>query len=112
VEEYWDPLGIPADGEDHSELKLLDRLDSAVARSLVSDVPVSMMLSGGLDSSAIAVLAARHTDPADLRSYSISFGLPSDESSAAERLARELLGRVHAFGELARVLLITREGAS
>jgi asparagine synthase (glutamine-hydrolysing) len=90
VEEYWDPLGSRSAYEEATETQLLDRLDSAVASSLVSDVPVSMMLSGGLDSSTIAVLAARHTDPADLRSYSISFGLPNDESPTAERLARDL----------------------
>ena len=48
------------------------------------------MLSGGLDSSTIAVLAARLGRPADLTAYSVSFGLPDDESSAAARLARDL----------------------
>lgn len=34
-------------------------LENSVARELVSDVPLSVMLSGGLDSSAVAALAAR-----------------------------------------------------
>ncbi|MFC9626928.1 asparagine synthase (glutamine-hydrolyzing) [Streptomyces sp. NPDC056930] len=34
-------------------------LESSVARELVSDVPLSVMLSGGLDSSTVAALAAR-----------------------------------------------------
>jgi asparagine synthase (glutamine-hydrolysing) len=102
VEEYWDPLGGRTVNGEASETELLDQLESAVASSLVSDVPISMMLSGGLDSSTIAVLAARHTDPADLRSYSISFGLPSDESPTAERLARDL-GMRH------RTILLTQE---
>jgi asparagine synthase (glutamine-hydrolysing) len=91
VTEYWDVLPPEAsgvEGELHEDL--LERLDGAVAASLVSDVPLSLMLSGGLDSSAIAALAARHVDPAELTAYSVSFGLPTDESSAAARLARDL----------------------
>jgi asparagine synthase (glutamine-hydrolysing) len=91
---YWDPL--PAAGEpilvDDADqpVALLERLEVAVTRSLVSDVPVSLMLSGGLDSSAVAAIAARHGTPGDLTAYSVSFGLPTDESAAAARLAGEL----------------------
>ncbi len=90
VEEYWDVLdgGAPPAGTHEEELRRL--LDEAVAASLVSDVPVSMMLSGGLDSAVIAALAARHCDPARLTAYSVSFGLPSDESGAAAQLAGDL----------------------
>jgi asparagine synthase (glutamine-hydrolysing) len=91
VSEYWDVLP-PENGAVNGALAkdLLERLDGAVAASLVSDVPISLMLSGGLDSSAIAALAARHVDPAELTAYSVSFGLETDESSAAARLARDL----------------------
>jgi asparagine synthase (glutamine-hydrolysing) len=89
--EYWDvlsqegsPLSATLDGD------LLELLDEAVAASLVSDVPLSLMLSGGLDSSAVAALATRHVDPAELTAYSVSFGLPTDEASAAARLAGDL----------------------
>jgi asparagine synthase (glutamine-hydrolysing) len=96
VREYWDvlpPGGAPdaaprADGAPEDELLRL--LEEAVRAALVSDVPVSLMLSGGLDSSAIAALAARHVDPRELTAYSVSFGLPTDESSAAARLAGDL----------------------
>jgi asparagine synthase (glutamine-hydrolysing) len=37
-----------------------DLLESAVTRQLIADVPVSAMLSGGLDSTAVSALAARH----------------------------------------------------
>ena len=86
VEQYWDAL--PADAVTNDpEAELLSSLNRAVASSLVSDVPVSLMLSGGLDSSAIAALAARHLSPSALNAYSVSFGLPTDESDAAARLA-------------------------
>jgi asparagine synthase (glutamine-hydrolysing) len=91
VFEYWDVLPPGSlDGGRSLEDDLIDQLESAVASSLVSDVPVSMMLSGGLDSSAVAAIAARHSNPQDLTAYSVSFGLPSDESDAAARLARDL----------------------
>jgi len=50
-----------------------------VAASLVSDVPVSLMLSGGMDSSTIAAIAVRHVAPSELTAYSVSFGLANDE---------------------------------
>ncbi|MBA2504685.1 MAG: asparagine synthase (glutamine-hydrolyzing) [Thermoleophilaceae bacterium] len=88
--EYWDV--VPADAPDKTHLveDLSDRIEDSVRAALVSDVPVSMMLSGGFDSSTIAVLASRLVDPAGLTAYSVSFGLPSDESDAAARLARTL----------------------
>jgi asparagine synthase (glutamine-hydrolysing) len=91
VFEYWDalPPEEPQEGAD-LEAALLDRLDAAVSASLVSDVPVSLMLSGGLDSSTIAAVASRHVAPHDLTGYSVAFGLPTDETAAAARLAADL----------------------
>ena len=89
--EYWDvlpPEPAPVQGALEDELVAL--LDEAVGSALVSDVPLSLMLSGGLDSSTVAVLAARHMRPSELTAYSVSFGLPTDESPAAARLARDL----------------------
>jgi len=90
VFEYWDVLPPDRHNENALEGQLLEQLDAAVAASLVSDVPVSLMLSGGIDSSTIAALAVRHADPRELTAYSISFGLPDDESAAAARLAADL----------------------
>ena len=58
--------------------------------SLVSDVPLGVMLSGGVDSSAVAALAVRHVSGQELKSYSVAFGRPDDESVAAARLAEQL----------------------
>jgi asparagine synthase (glutamine-hydrolysing) len=89
--EYWDALPPPArNGSTPLEGELLEELRSSVASALVSDVPVSLMLSGGLDSSTIAALAAQELDPSVLTAYSVSFGLPTDESEAARRLAGDL----------------------
>jgi len=55
------PSPDPADrrsGEERAE-ELLSTLETVVAEHLVADVPVGLLLSGGLDSSLVAALAAR-----------------------------------------------------
>lgn len=91
LREYWDVLPGAADGPgDDAAAELGALLDDAVAASLVSDVPLGLMLSGGIDSSAVAALAVRHTSPSALTAYSVAFGRPDDEVQAAARLARDL----------------------
>jgi asparagine synthase (glutamine-hydrolysing) len=75
--------------------ELRDRLDRAVARRLVADVPVGIFLSGGIDSSAIAALAARHAKPGELRTFTIGFEDASFDESAAARRVAEWLGASH-----------------
>ncbi|NGO67597.1 asparagine synthase (glutamine-hydrolyzing) [Streptomyces boncukensis] len=51
-------------------------LEDIVARQLVADVPLCLLLSGGLDSSTVTALAARHTAAAGggpVRSFSVDF---------------------------------------
>ncbi|MGV9690171.1 asparagine synthase (glutamine-hydrolyzing) [Streptomyces sp. NPDC003444] len=48
-------------------------LEDTVQRQMVADVPLSSLLSGGLDSSAITALAARTLEPGRLRSFSVDF---------------------------------------
>jgi asparagine synthase (glutamine-hydrolysing) len=90
VFEYWDALPPTAVNDGAFDTQLLEQLEAAVVASLVSDVPISMMLSGGLDSSAIAAIAARHINPDDLTAYSVAFGGAEDESEVAARLACDL----------------------
>ncbi|MEI6414999.1 MAG: asparagine synthase (glutamine-hydrolyzing) [Pseudomonadota bacterium] len=67
-----------------------ERLSTAVHRQLVADVPVGVLLSGGLDSSAIAALAARH-HAGRLHSFAIVFREATfDESPFARQMARHL----------------------
>ena len=61
-------------------------LDS-VAHHFISDVPVGVFLSGGIDSTALVGLA-RTVGRADLHTYSIAFpGTPGDEGGLAQRTA-------------------------
>ena len=67
------------------------RLESAVAKRLMSDVPVGVFLSGGLDSSIIAALVRRHVD--ELHSFSV--GLEGSPDILAARAVAEHLGTRH-----------------
>lgn len=71
---------------------LLDRLEVAVAKRLVADVPVGVFLSGGLDSSLVAALAARHKLPLD--SFSVGMSGSADREYAL-LMADELHTRHH-----------------
>ncbi len=92
---YWE---LPLEGEgpdslDEAARGLVERLDGAVARRLVADVPVGVFLSGGVDSSAIAALATRHAKP--VATFSIGFEEASFDESSWARLAAERLGTEH-----------------
>jgi asparagine synthase (glutamine-hydrolysing) len=62
VERYWDfPAGPPARvSVAEAEERVLDALERSVRARLVADVPVGAFLSGGVDSSLVVALAARH----------------------------------------------------
>lgn len=79
---------LPADGGKAWGEELLEKLDRAIERRLMSDVPLGVFLSGGIDSSAVAALAARHLSAGQLKTFSIGFTDPSfDESSYARQMA-------------------------
>ena len=67
------------------------RLEAAVERHLIADVPVAVFLSGGIDSSAITALASR-TYHGSLRTYSVGFDFDrgANELPKARRLAERL----------------------
>ena len=59
-------------GEEEAVAEVRTRLDETVRQHLVSDVPVGIFLSGGIDSSAITALASRHYSGA-LKTFSVGF---------------------------------------
>lgn len=94
VRPYWDmPVGSESGGISEIEAKerVLELFDNAVKARLVSDVPLGIFLSGGLDSSAVAAATTRFVDPKKIKTFSISFTEKSfDESHFATRVAKHL----------------------
>lgn len=68
--------------------KVSDYLEQAVNRQLISDVPVGIFLSGGIDSSAITAYASKHYD-GKISTYSVGFDnvMFKDERPKAKKVA-------------------------
>ena len=64
--------GVRRESADELAAELRERLDDSVRAHLVSDVPVGVFLSGGVDSAALTALAAEHSD-APVKTFSIGF---------------------------------------
>lgn len=99
IEEYWrmrfeDVPGVP-DMSRWSESSIVQelqrRLIEAVKVRLVSDVPLGVFLSGGIDSSLVTAAMARSIPASQIKSFSITFDDPSfDEGPHARRVAAHL----------------------
>jgi asparagine synthase (glutamine-hydrolysing) len=74
--------------------ELRSRLHDSVRAHLVSDVPVGVLLSGGVDSAFLAALAAEESSEA-LRTFSIGFEERSFDELAGARLVAERYGTQH-----------------
>src|SRR5229473_2106325 len=99
IERYARPGPVPIEElrtDDEAELieELRARLRDSVRAHLLSDVPVGVLLSGGVDSAALAALAAQETSEA-VHTFTIGFAERSfDEREDARRVA-ELYGTNH-----------------
>ncbi len=88
---YWRlPLGVTQNATLGSAKEELDALlQDAVREHLISDVPLGVWLSGGIDSSTILHYAARASS-SQLKTFSISFrGRTFDETEYVHRAARQ-----------------------
>ena len=96
VESYWDvrSTGTAKMAEDDAVECVREALERAVRQQLVSDVPLGIFLSGGLDSTAVTAFAARHAS-GRLRTFSIGFEDPSFDESAYARHVAQVLGTDH-----------------
>jgi len=76
LQEYWRVADVAAEAAAGPPADLGTVIEESIAAHLVSDVPVSSFLSGGLDSSIVTVLAHR-ADPG-IEAYTITFR-PEDQ---------------------------------
>lgn len=90
---YWDPqlLVRESDAGGNAVARLRDLLERAVAKQVVSDVPVGVFTSGGLDSSLLAALAAHRLGVGHVHTFAARFTASSyDEGEWARRVAAEM----------------------
>ncbi len=93
------------EGVQVSARELREAFEAAVHRQLMTDVPYGVLLSGGLDSSLVAAVAARYarhrvedgdrTEAWWPRLHSFAIGLEGSPDLAAAEVAAEMLGTVH-----------------
>src|SRR5215208_1145340 len=97
IERYWQlsyRTAVPVPSEAEAAEQLRELMADAVRMRLVSDVPLGVLLSGGVDSSTIAALAVRASSEA-VKTFSISFAEASFDESAYARGVAKFLGTDH-----------------
>ena len=91
IRRYWD-LNFSKHVENRPEKDLAEelcaRFKEAVRLRLISDVPLGVFLSGGIDSSAVVAMMAELRPPSEIKTFAIGFEERSfDESNYARRIA-------------------------
>jgi asparagine synthase (glutamine-hydrolysing) len=97
LEPYWSLQVEPTDNETINETevsqKLLDLLTEATKMRLVSDVPLGVLLSGGVDSNAVAAIMSRHSD--QIKTFTVGFEDELYDERKEARFLAEKLGTDH-----------------
>jgi len=91
---YWRPWDDPPERDgtwEDDQRQMLGLLRESVRARMVSDVPLGVMLSGGLDSSLVTALMAE-SSPSPVKTFSIGFveDGEANELADAERVAKGL----------------------
>jgi len=94
VERYWDlqtPVGKASQPRDYYVRTYRELLESAVESHLMSDVPLGVFLSGGLDSSAVAALTAKRRGDR-IKTFAVGYG---EEDFSELVFARQVAAHIH-----------------
>jgi asparagine synthase (glutamine-hydrolysing) len=120
IKRYWD-LNIAVDREERAREYYVqsyrERLEASVRSHLMSDVPLGVFLSGGLDSSTVAALTAKIRGDR-IQTFAVGYGAPGgdeerfSELSFAREVAQHIgsdhyevrLGRDEFFHNLPRLI--------
>lgn len=97
IEKYWDvifhPDNPPRTIKEYSE-EILIRLREAVRKRLISDVPLGVFLSGGLDSSTVTALM-KEVETSPIKTFSLGFHEKSFNELHYARLVAKYLRTDH-----------------
>ena len=95
IERYWNVANVDQNVDETMSIRdcasrWLELFEESVRLRLMSDVPLGMFLSGGIDSSAIAsVMSNMVSDP--IKTFSVAFNVPeANELAYARQVASEL----------------------
>jgi asparagine synthase (glutamine-hydrolysing) len=92
TQEFWKPIREPNPTNKLSEIHFATQtkaiVEDAVRRQIVSDVPVGVLLSGGIDSTIIGSITQRHTTQR-LRSFSVGYADASLKTQEVQELINE-----------------------
>jgi asparagine synthase (glutamine-hydrolysing) len=95
---YWE-IPLPDANVSLPESDCCERLRNlagrAVANRLISDVPLGVFLSGGIDSSAVVALMSQVVPAREINTFSIGFKEKSYDESPYARLVAQSLGTNH-----------------
>jgi asparagine synthase (glutamine-hydrolysing) len=98
IRPYWQPPVLNAKRRDESLDELTAELTDLLTRSmrsrLVADVPLGLFLSGGIDSTLVAALAAKH-HPAGIKTFTIGYDVGSTNELEPARASARMLGSDH-----------------
>ncbi|EKD50344.1 MAG: hypothetical protein ACD_62C00567G0007 [uncultured bacterium] len=97
MDRYWCP---PAGGSCEDDFgtakkKLVSLIDKATEYRLIADVPVGVFLSGGIDSSTVVAMIAKHRAGKDIKTFAINFKEQSYDESPYSALVAKTFGTDH-----------------
>jgi asparagine synthase (glutamine-hydrolysing) len=108
LERYWewpipctlDPLNLRDDREYFAAFR--EQFDATVKRQSMADVKVASYLSGGIDSSVVALSLSRHLDEGNLSTFSVTFDDPGYDETEAQNVMVDHLGAHHVSQQVTR----------
>jgi asparagine synthase (glutamine-hydrolysing) len=89
-----EPVGADFSSREEAQKAVRETLVTAVRERMMADVPVGVFLSGGLDSSVVAAVLARASQPGSTV-HSFAAGTPGSSDLAAARVVADALGLEH-----------------
>ena len=97
VRRYWDAADVPVRAWSEAEARdaVREMLAEAVRSQMMADVPIGLFLSGGIDSSAVAVLLREAGAASAISSFSMGFGEGSYNELPYAREIAALCGTQH-----------------